>query len=268
MLYGYGFRLGVELLLSGRLKQSIRYLAKPVNYWRTLEYQLIYGAADFQSTDRVLDIGSPKLFSLYLAERVGAEVYSTDIEDYFIQEYGLIREMRRVSPEKLHIQVEDGRKLSFDDSFFDKVYALSVVEHIPDDGDSECLREMGRVLSEGGRCMLTVPFAPTSRMEYRGADFYWANSSAGTGNGKVFYQRRYSPEDLQTRLIEPSGLKLKSLEYFGERVAIGKDRELCKYMPNLTGPVQPLLSKAFHCKPSASWQDLKNPLGALIVLEK
>lgn len=268
MLYGYGLKLGIELLLKGKLKQGIKYTAIPVNYWRNLEYKLVYDAGDFRSSDRVLDIGSPKLMSLYLAEKVGAEVYSTDIEDYFVHSHEDIRRMRSISPDKLHTMVEDGRHLSYEDNFFTKVYALSVVEHIPDDGDSLCVKEIARVMSQGGRCVLTVPFWPTSKVEYRGEDFYWAGSSKSGGNGQVFYQRRYSEEDLYSRLIEPSGLKLNKLTYFGEKLNIGSEREISQYIPRISGPIQPLLSQALHVSNSASWEDLKKPLGALVVLEK
>ena len=258
----------MELLLTGRLKECPRYLVIPVNYWRSLEYQLVFREGDFRSGERVLDIGSPKLLSLYLAESVGARVFATDIEDYFVNEYTIIRQMRGISNDRFIIQVEDGRNLSFGDGSFDKVYSLSVVEHIPDEGDTQCMKEIGRVLSAGGRCVITVPFSPTSKVEFRRKEFYWADSSSVASNGRVFYQRRYSEEDLYVRLIDPSGLRLEKLRYFGERFDTGPDRELSDFMPRPTGPIQPLLSKLLHIQPAASWRDLRKPLGALVVLQK
>jgi hypothetical protein len=102
MLYTYGLALGAKLALRGRLKASLRYLVVPVNYWRTLEYRLVYAAAEFEVGDRVLDIGSPKLMSLYLADRRGVEVHSTDIEDYFIPEYRLLAGIQRVPAGRFH----------------------------------------------------------------------------------------------------------------------------------------------------------------------
>lgn len=268
MLYNYGIKLGIKLLLRGKLKQSLRYLIKPVDYWRNLEYQLVYDEADFQSSDRILDIGSPKLLSLYLAKKVGAEVFSTDIEDYFVQEFSFLRQVENISPEKFNIKVEDGRNLSFDDDYFNKIYSISVIEHIPDDGDIECLKEIRRVLSKGGRCVITVPFSPTARIDYKKDDFYWARSSSTLEDGEVFFQRRYSEEDLFYRLINPSGLILKKLKYIGENVMINSKRELCDILVPATGPIHPLMSKLFHSKPVDSWKNLKKPLCALIVLEK
>ena len=268
MLYNYGLKLGIELLMAGNYRECLRYLVMPVNYWRNLEYRLVYREGDFRSSDRVLDIGSPKLFSLFLADKVKAEVFATDIQEYFVPEYSVIRQVRGISPEKYHLRVEDARDLSFDDNSIDKVYSISVIQHIPEAGDTKCLEEIGRVLSKGGRCLLTVPFSPTSKLDFAEADFYWAESNTSAGNGKVFYQRRYSEDDLFTRLIDPSGLKIKKLKYVGERIPFRSGRELCDYVPRVPGPLSPLLSRLLHAAPAASWRELRKPLGAFLVLEK
>jgi SAM-dependent methyltransferase len=267
-LFRYGVRVGAHLAAAGRLNRGIRYLIRPIPYWRSLEYRLVWNEAAFQSSDRVLDIGSPKLLSLYLAERVGAEVYATDIEDYFVNEYSFLRAARGISPQRFHLEVEDGRRLSYPDQSFTTVYAISVVEHIPDGGDAECLREIGRVLRPGGICLITVPFWPTSRDEYRSPNFYWAGSSRKAAGGIVFFQRRYSEDDLYARLIEPSRLELKEIVYVGERILHRSQRELSEFLIPPTGPLQPLLSRLVHTGPSHAWQELKKPLCAFLVLSK
>ena len=268
MLYMYGMKLGLKLLFRGKIKQSLRYLIIPVNYWRTKEFQIVWNEIDAQSSDRILDIGSPKLLSLFLAENIGAEVFSTDIEDYFVRDYSFIRQMMNISSGKFHVQVEDGRKLSFTDNYFNKIYSISVIEHIPGNGDAECVKEIGRVLSKGGTCAITVPFSPVSKDEFKEGDFYWAKSSTSSNDGKVFFQRRYSEEDLHNRLIKPSGLKLKKLQYVGENVMANSKNELDEYLSPFLGPIHPLMSKLFHTEPVDSWKSIKKPLCALIVLEK
>jgi hypothetical protein len=59
------------------------------------------GVRRFPPSNRVLDIGSPKPFCLYLAESVGAKVHATDIEPYFVNEYKALRDGRGISPERL-----------------------------------------------------------------------------------------------------------------------------------------------------------------------
>ena len=269
MLVAYGLKVGGKLMLNGKPKLAVRYLGRPVNYWRTVEYRLISDAAGFKPGDRVLDIGSPKLLSLYLAKVVGAEVFATDIDDYFVEQQRLVATVEGVPTERLHIGVEDGRDLSFADNRFDKVYSLSVVEHIPEDGDTACIKEIARVLTPGGECYLTVPFWPQSRTDFLDDDaVYWSEHSVASGDGKVFYQRRYSEGDLFERLITPSGLELKALKYVGEKVMVDSEGEFSDRLPLISGPIQPLLSKLFHTKPVDSWRALKKPLCALVVLRK
>ena len=269
MLVTYGLKVGGKLLLKGELKLAARYLGRPVNYWRNVEYRLISDAGRFRPGDRVLDIGSPKLLALYLAKVVGAEVHATDIDDYFVERLQTVANIEGVPAERLRLAVEDGRRLSFADDSFDKVFSLSVLEHIPDDGDSSCVTEIARVLVPGGQCYMTVPFWPQSRSDYvDDNEVYWTKHSVAAGDGKVFYQRRYSEDDLFERLIRPSGLTLKELKYVGEKVMVDSDHELSDRLPLLSGPIQPLLSMLFHTEPVDSWQALKKPLCALIVLEK
>ena len=77
MLYFYGVKLGLESLVRGRFsRESVKNVIVPENYWRTLENRLTFDELHASASDRVLDVGSPKLLSLFLAERVMAEVYS------------------------------------------------------------------------------------------------------------------------------------------------------------------------------------------------
>lgn len=267
MLYSYGVQLGMQLMLNGQIKKGLQYTLNPVNYWRTLEYRHVFDLAGFQEGDRVLDIGSPKLLSLYLADRLKARVTSTDIHDYFIPDFRLFQRLKQIPSERLRMREEDGRALSFPGASFDKVYSISVVEHIPDDGDSRCVKEIKRVLAPGGRCLITVPFSPKSRVDYCQDGFYWDQASTKLEDGRIFFQRRYSETDLFERLIIPSGMRLKHLKYFGETLMPRSERQLDDYLNIWSGPVQPLLSKLFLSKPADSWKDLKKPLCALLVLE-
>lgn len=267
-LFAYGLRVGTHLLAAARIKRGLRYLVQPVHYWRGVEYRLVWNAAHFEARDRVLDIGSPKLLSLYLAERIGAEVFATDLSDYFLNEFSFLREARKIPQRSLHLEVEDGRRLSFPDASFTKIYSISVIEHIPDGGDSECLREVGRVLRPGGRCLITIPFRPTSLDVYRKPDFYWAASSPAGANGRVFYYHRYSEEDLYARLIRPSGLALERIDYIGERVLTHSRRELTDFLIAPTGPLHPFIARLALTGPVASWRQLAKPLCAFLVLTK
>jgi SAM-dependent methyltransferase len=271
MIYSYGLLIGLQSLLRGHIsREALKNVVVPVNYWRTLEYRLVFDELLPQSPDVILDIGSPKLFSLYVAERFGAEICATDIEEYFISDYGYFGAMRGIPSSRYRLLRADGRKLQFADGAFNKVFSISVLEHIPGEGDSECMKEIGRVLGPGGLCVLTVPFAPRSRDEFRRAkDFYWSSKSGeARESGEVFFQRRYSELDLKERLVGPSGLSIRKIGYFGERLALREGAEIAHYLPPVTGIVQPLASRLFHVGPLDSWQAIPKPLGAIVVLEK
>ncbi len=245
--------------------QALRHLIIPVNYWRTVEFGFTYKNLNIQDSDKILDIGSPKLLSLYLAKKYEVDVHATDIEDYFIRPFSKLREIEKIDPKKYLLQVEDGCGLSFENDKFDKIYSISVIEHIPEMGDTDCVKQISRVLKPGGKCVITVPFAPESKTEYRNPDFYWAkNSTKGPGD-KVFFQRRYSEADIHNRLIGPSGLKCKKLVYVGEKIFRNSGKEFCNYLPAFTGPIQPILSKLFLSKESNDWRKVQNPLCALLV---
>ena len=224
----------------------------------------------------LLSVSESDFLSLYLCKRRGVRIDATDLNDYFIQEFERLRAAEGLTESRYRPSVEDGRKLSFAPSTFDAAYAISVLEHIPEEGDTACLRELARVLRPGGRCLVTVPFAPQGREEFRRPDFYWAGPTvtptagpAAAGAAPVFYQRRYDEASLRRRLIEPSGLRTVSLAYIGERVLTRAPRvQLVDFLKPWSGPLHPLLAWVCLTRPRADWKSLKKPLCAVIVLEK
>lgn len=264
----YGFSLGTRLLARRQVRDALPFLIKPVNYWRTSEFAQTVATGDFRRGQRILDIGSPKLLSLELAEVVGAEVFATDIEDYFLAKMERARSARRLTSEQLHLEVQDGRSLTYDDASFDRVYSISVLEHIPDQGDSACMAEIVRVLRPGGRAVVTVPFWPTSRDEYQQGGFYWAGSSKDEDGKGTFYQRRYSEADLRARLVEPASPAAVTVRYVGDRFSPPWRAEISDFLPAITGPVQPMLSKLLHVGPVDDWQTLRKPLCAILTIDK
>jgi SAM-dependent methyltransferase len=271
MLFSYGVGIGIQALTHAHItKEAVKNVVVPTSYWRTLEYRLTYEALQPNAADRILDIGSPKLLSLYIAQHTGAAVFATDLDGYFIPDYTYFRDLRGIPEERYRLLEADGRSLPFGDGEFTKVYSISVLEHIPGMGDSECVREIARVLKPGGVLVATVPFGPKGRVELRDAGrFYWSGSMGKSKNdGKVFFQRRYCDSDIRKRIVQPSGLAVRSIGYFGEKVTLGPVRENTAYLPPLTGLIQPIASWMFLRGPEPTWQDIPNPRGAMIVLEK
>lgn len=208
-------KLGLRSLPSRYLREALARILNPLSYPRYMEYELILDQLELGDGCRVLDIGSPKLPTMLLARNPRCELYSTDIRDYFI---GSTAHFLRLAGfgqrlgNDLHLETQDARKLSYPDDSFDRVFSISVIEHIPEDGDSHAMREIARVLRPGGLLTLTVPFAAD------GYEEEWVNGGVyeRQDGGPTFYQRRYDVAELYRRLIEPSGLRLVEAAYFGE----------------------------------------------------
>ena len=215
--YATSLEAGARSLFGPYPREAAGRLANPLSYPRFLEYQLALEPLQPLEGCRVLDIGSPKLPTLLLARHTECELYSTDIRDYFIgptayfvERLGCGGRLGRT----LHLEVQDARALAYPDGFFDRVFSISVLEHIPDDGDSQAMREIARVLTPGGTATLTVPFAAAGACdEYVAGPVYERQAEA---DGQTFYQRRYDLAAVSKRLVEAAGLNQKQITFFGE----------------------------------------------------
>jgi len=216
----YRFGLWVGLRTAPRaLVDGLKLVALPVEYVRCAEGRYVLQHLDVGAGHCVLDVGSPKLLSLYLAARIQAEVHATDLLDYFFRRYGAYADavLRRRRP-LYQMKAVDGRDLGYPSGMFDRAFAISSIEHIPDDGDSRAMREIGRVLRPGGLVCLTVPWSDHGYLEvFKQAgdpSAYWTTPGS---DSKVFYQRVYDRPTLMSRIVESGPFELIDLAFWGER---------------------------------------------------
>lgn len=148
-------------------------------YLLYLRHVFVYEALSsrLEATDRALEIGfgegyGTHLISKYVESVIGLDV-DTDSVDYANEKY---------SSATCTFQKYDGSKIPFDQNKFDCVISYQVIEHIDD--DQHFLREINRVLKEGGRLYLTTPNR-LHRLE------------PGQDPWNPFHIREYSPKQLE-----------------------------------------------------------------------
>jgi SAM-dependent methyltransferase len=184
-----------------------------LDYVRCLEFPLVHEHLALAPGMRLLDAGArTSVFPLFIALHHEVEVHAVDLDPLVMRQQQLADGLGSRLRGRFIARQADLRKLPYPDNHFDRVTVVSVIEHVPDPGDGEGMRELARVLAPGGRLVLSVPFGMTARDFFLDETVY---SEAYRGD-PVFFQRHYTPETLKTRLVEPSGLRVAEQLYFGE----------------------------------------------------
>jgi len=174
---------------------------------RYVEYDAALGRILTSKSQLILDVGSgDSPFPLFLAQ-CGLKVITLDLD--VSQQYRMAKVAgmeHLLQTDGLAGIVGDAQHMSFDADSFDIVSCISVLEHIPGNGDSVAMQEVGRVLRPGGVALITVPFAQA----YREAVPPYVDERS---------HRVYDRVALTQRIIEPSDLRLEHVSCFGTRSA-------------------------------------------------
>lgn len=128
---------------------------------RCIEYP--FAASNIGDAKIILDVGSAKADRFWISwlDSLNIDVYATDYDELTYPVHNI------------KFYKSDVRTLGFQENTFDKIIAVSVLEHIgldrpqvvskakPEtmgDGDLEAFRELLRVLKPGGEIIMTLPF--------------------------------------------------------------------------------------------------------------
>ncbi|MBA7499031.1 hypothetical protein ES704_01770 [subsurface metagenome] len=154
---------------------------------------------------KILDVAcGTSVYPCFIASR-GHQVYAADLNPVDIKWQ---EKMSRKFGFEIKTSVQDCSNLSYPDCFFDRVYSISSIEHFRGDnmdGDIIAMKQIGRILRPGGLAVISVPFTA----HYR--------ENIDTKNYIGNFSRYYNKENLNSRLIEPSGLTLKNMKILGEK---------------------------------------------------
>jgi SAM-dependent methyltransferase len=260
-VWANAYRVAFLALLNGKLREGLRLMLATVGYWRFWPNAIVAKLAGPDSA-RILDVSSPKVLSLYLG-RSPRSITATDLDDSKIfSRWAMLARLSGVMD--YEVQYQDARKLTYENDTFDLVYSISVIEHIPENGDTEALEEFGRVVRPGGIVMVEVPY------RHQGKDYFFDYDSKGAPlSTPQFYERHYDGKTLEARLMNPRGLRLIGKTYQGEALPVDHwiaTRRLPGPVRMLILPLEPLLAAVnmwLLPEPEGA-----RPLAAVLVFQK
>jgi SAM-dependent methyltransferase len=194
-LWTHSYRLGVRWLARGARRGwrarriGVARLLVPLDPWRYYELGRV---ADAQFEGLCLDVSSPKLLPSLLQYEGKGNWIAIDLFEHEIEAW------KEVDP-SLRLEVHDATRLPYASDSFDHCICVSVVEHVPNDGDSKVLGEIWRTLRPGGALDLTTNVSREFRELFVGEQMY--GEASKRVDGKVFFERHYGEQDLETRLL-------------------------------------------------------------------
>lgn len=258
--YLHALRIALVTLLRGKWIEGAKLLIAPVGYWRLWPNAVILSQVDTKKPQCILDASSPKLVSLILGKQ--AEVWATDLDDPQIMTRWRAT-ADALGLRRYHTQFENACTLSFPDAKFDFVYSISVIEHIPDTGDTKALAEFARVTKPGGTVIVEVPY----RRQRQEISQHYDSKGAPLAAPR-FYERFYDQEWLESRLQVP-GLTREQSWILGEWLPIDPwiaTPRLPRPLRMLLLPLEPWLAMAnYWMRPD---DRAGRPLAALIVFRR
>jgi SAM-dependent methyltransferase len=142
----------------------------PSKFW---EYPWTLANLRLKKGFSILDVGCGTSPIQYLLSNLGLNVYAIDSNED-LKWHGINYKLAKLYRSKINYFLERADNLSFNDNTFDRVFCLSVIEHVRADKvlnyqltpltekdlktQRKIVEEMIRVLKPGGLCVITVDF--------------------------------------------------------------------------------------------------------------
>lgn len=200
-------------------KGGLKHLLKGLPYERCAELPFVIDrlASRFGECIDYLDIGSggDSPLPTYLLGKTSWNICCIDKHPWVNRQQELARKTMRRRPYGGRLQIihRDALRTDLPEESFDIITSISVVEHFGGDTDAELMRVSSQWLRPGGIYILTTLVNEGYfrehfvRREVYGSDYR---------GDPVFYQRHYDLKSLQTRVLEPSGLRERERIFFGD----------------------------------------------------
>jgi SAM-dependent methyltransferase len=167
---------------------------------------------------RLLEGGCGRGDKVYALHRQGYDVYGVDYASKTVQQ------INEYTPE-LKVSLGDVRNLQFDNDFFDGYWSFGVIEHFYD-GYFPILKEMHRVLKNGGYLFLTTPSMSLLRSIKAKLGCY-PKFQETDDIKQNFYQFALNSKSV-TYNFERIGFQLIEMKFYGGNIGIQQDANLCE----------------------------------------
>lgn len=169
-------------------RESLSYL-HPSKRW---EYPWALSQAELDEGSFVLDAGcGASIFPVYLA-KLGHRVAGLDLE--------VPRGLDHMHDVEVDYCQGELTELPFENESFDRIFCISVIEHLGHEGAPAALEEMRRVLKPNGRLLITTDFYEDAE-----AEIYYEKD----GDRFPVNWGFYDAEHLEHYLLNAPGLKLQ-----------------------------------------------------------
>ncbi|MBI4722300.1 MAG: class I SAM-dependent methyltransferase [Candidatus Stahlbacteria bacterium] len=116
---------------------------------------LIYECFQYLNSNevKVLEVGCGSSIDTHIiAQKIDGQVWGVDISQKAIE---IAHQVSKYFDKKVILDVQDVRRLKFEDNFFDLVFSQGVLEHLDD--INKAIEEHLRVLKPGGILVINVP---------------------------------------------------------------------------------------------------------------
>jgi SAM-dependent methyltransferase len=208
----YGFKLAFKLLSKGKL--SLKLLFNPVSIVRYFEYDFANSFISNVEEKNILDVSSPYLFGFYVTAKNKCNYHYINPDMRDLENVRSLANKMNFTGNYL-TKYLDATKLQYQDNNFDRIVSISVIEHVNNNGDSEVMREMWRVLKPDGLLILTFPVKKDYEEEFISKDIY--NLNREETEGKFFFQRYYDDKKIEERLLSSlNNFEIVENKVFGE----------------------------------------------------
>ncbi len=195
--------------------------------WRLIEYPWTTRALQLRRGDTVLDIGSGTSTYPHMLAREGVNVVVVELDAARVHWQQEKRQATARPGDGAFLPlVADATKLPFRSATFQRISAVSSLEHIPN--DEPVGQEIGRVLAPGGIVAMSLPFTSTERTAFFAGirPFRQVARNAFVQEGKAgSFFRFYTRADIQRIYVEPARATITSWRGFGRRWLNGRYHE-------------------------------------------